>query len=713
MIKKIIKIKNIGKFKNLSSSNDNLAFDKYTLIFGPNKSGKTTFTSLLKSIASADAGHIAGRKTFGVNTIEAQEYEVLLVDGSKYTPNSKNKNQNIDIFDNDFVHKNVFSGNSINKDNKSSLYSILLDEDNIKLKVEIDDLETKHRDITTEKNSIKNSIPNFDYFITLDDTAKIADINKKIEENSNKIKQAENQEKLSDLCRKTKFAFNFDSFEENIKKTIDTTLESKIAEHVRNNHKTSNRGRDFLRVGTELITEKNSCPFCGQSLNDVNQHITDLKIFFGDAYKEVQESINISISLFNEIDVEKEINAFKLCGLEFTDVDIATLETNIATVKNKLKEKQTDLSKDIKLAEDEGYLSIKETIIKLKTEIDKITASNTDINLLREEEKKLNLNRERFSVDGISRYGTYKQKEKKLDDNKNLIDQKNTKLKADLDKLFNDHLVKINEILAASGANFKLAKLDANTNRNLRDHMCEYSFVFDTKFNVDIEGEDNVPNFKNTLSDSDKRVLAFAFYVAKIQKGNNSQNKIIVLDDPFTSLDEDRKDSMINLVKSLNVAQIIILSHNRRFVGRCFNLLPKDNLKTLKLHSNIANGTLFEVLDVQKEILDSEIEKDLSYIRDSIQNNRNLKEASQKVRPCIEQLLKEKYSDFIKPENLSGNASIGTYLGDIDSKCPAKQAIENGYWHDDHHVQNPINLTDDAERLNKLKDFINNILPTI
>lgn len=713
MISKVLKIKNIGKFKNLGSTNDDLAFKEYTLIFGPNKHGKTTFTSILKSLKTSEIDHLIGRKTFGSTASDNQEYEILMNDGSKCTYNSGTQNENIEIFDNDFIHKNVFAGDLIDKNNKSSLYNILLDGQNIKLKEEIDLLEKNQATITTEKSTAKGAIENFNEFIKLDAKDEIKGINKKVEENNNKATQFINQGKLDNLCKKSKFNFDFADFEEKLKQTIDTKLESKINEHIKNNHKGSFKNKDFLKSGTDLINESKKCPFCGQSLKDVSDHIAVMKTFFSDAYKEVQKSINDSIESFNQIDLEKEVNAFKVCGLEFPKLDLATLEANFSKVKDKVKEKQTDLSKDIKIEEDADYISFKNEIVSLKKEIEKVTSVTLDIDSLNKETQKLLLNKERFSTTGIAKYDLYKQKDKEFEENKKVISEKTEKLKSDLNNLFQKHLEKINEVLTISGANFKLKKLDANTNRSLRDHMCEYSFVFDNTYDVNLDGGSDIPTFKNTLSDSDKRVLAFAFFIAKIKSENNIQTKIVVLDDPFTSLDEDRKDSMINLIKDLGFEQVIILSHSKRFVGRCFDLLPNDKMKTLKLHSSIANGSLFELMDVKKEILDSEIEKDLSYIRESITENRNLKEACQKVRPCIEQILKEKYLDFIKPESLSGNSSISTFLTDIGNKCPAKKDIEDGYWHDDHHAQNPINTADDTERLNKLKYFIENILPTI
>jgi hypothetical protein len=202
------------------------------------------------------------------------------------------------------------------------LYSILLDSKNIKLKENVDLLEKNHVTLTEEKNTIKNNIKDFEDFIILGDMHKIVDIDKKLKENDNQKKQFISQAQLANLSIKSSFNYDFDFLEGKLKQNIDTTLESKISEHIKNNHKDGFNSKNFLKDGIDLILDSKNCPFCGQSLNNVADHIETLRSFFSATYKEIQESINESIKLFSQIDIEKEINAFKLCGLEFENIKI-------------------------------------------------------------------------------------------------------------------------------------------------------------------------------------------------------------------------------------------------------------------------------------------------------------------------------------------------------------------------------------------------------
>ena len=65
MIRKIISIKNMGRFKN-SAAAGNPDLTRHTLIVGANGSGKTTLCAMLRSLKSGDPAHITGRKTLGV-----------------------------------------------------------------------------------------------------------------------------------------------------------------------------------------------------------------------------------------------------------------------------------------------------------------------------------------------------------------------------------------------------------------------------------------------------------------------------------------------------------------------------------------------------------------------------------------------------------------------------------------------------------------------
>ena len=80
MISKTKRLKNVGKFYNFASSENDLDWDKNTFVFAPNAYGKTTFVTVLRSLRENDPKLIRARKTLG----RAENPEAtIIIDGEK------------------------------------------------------------------------------------------------------------------------------------------------------------------------------------------------------------------------------------------------------------------------------------------------------------------------------------------------------------------------------------------------------------------------------------------------------------------------------------------------------------------------------------------------------------------------------------------------------------------------------------------------------
>ncbi len=76
------------------------------------------------------------------------------------------------------------------------------------------------------------------------------------------------------------------------------------------------------------------------------------------------------------------------------------------------------------------------------------------------------------------------------------------------------------------------------------------------------------PCFRNTLSSGDRNTLALAFFFASLDRDAALANKIVVIDDPMTSLDEHRSLTTVQEVRGLatRARQVIVLSHSKAFL---------------------------------------------------------------------------------------------------------------------------------------------------
>jgi wobble nucleotide-excising tRNase len=66
MITKFIKIKNVGRWRDYSASDDT-TLDKVNIIYGENSQGKTTLVSIIRSLVLNDSEIILKRRTFKTN----------------------------------------------------------------------------------------------------------------------------------------------------------------------------------------------------------------------------------------------------------------------------------------------------------------------------------------------------------------------------------------------------------------------------------------------------------------------------------------------------------------------------------------------------------------------------------------------------------------------------------------------------------------------
>jgi len=75
---------------------------------------------------------------------------------------------------------------------------------------------------------------------------------------------------------------------------------------------------------------------------------------------------------------------------------------------------------------------------------------------------------------------------------------------------------------------------------------------------------DDGPAFRNTLSSGDRNTLALAFFFASLDQDPQLAQKIVVIDDPMTSLDEHRALTTVQEMRRLvpRVSQVIVLSHS-------------------------------------------------------------------------------------------------------------------------------------------------------
>lgn len=742
MICKILKIKDLGRLNiptsdnDSENKNDDFSFKKNTLIFGDNTYGKTTLVSVFKSLKSGEA--LDNRKKFKSKNAIQIKIEVQNNSTTSFYEYGKDtwKNDDILVFDNDFIIDNIFSEGQIKGEHLKSLPKVLIgdvikkDIDQTNLIIKCDSGTCGNCEFCLNNNLNQHKISftkdyQLEQFLRIN--TKIVDADKQIKGKEDTLSI---DEKLSDLQNRSQgssfYKLDTQFIEDLFDKKINNIFESVIEEHLRKNTNNLENSKGFLSYGLKLI-KGDLCPFCSQSIIEVQDFINNLSRYFDKDYIEFKDEIEKYGKLFSSFDLEKELLSFNI--LKFVSIeqliDKEKFEQAFINIKKKIEQKRSDLNFGCDFKDDKDYILIKDVFSKSKSLlveiINKKAFTDSEKFKINQELFNLKINQYRYSTEGMAFHNKYKIIEGDLKKKNEEKKKSQDSLKQKVDTLFEENLKNINYFLKELKADFKITKFVPsvdNRDRNNYLKINEYLFEF-----VDIQGDSisvEIDKFKETFSDSDKRLLGFAFFLSVLKKDKDLDNKIIILDDPFTSFDINRKEETIKLFDSIkNIDdkepnQKIIFTHEKGFYCQLNKLIASNDKKLLKLNCSTANkGTMFELVDIKKFEADKYY-CDLDYINNAISNNTNLDEALPKTRECAEYLLKAKYISTLEnyrddkgnPINFNIN-SVDSFLKVINNKCTVKDELSKLELHKFHHNQpNWKTEISDTSKAQILKDFV-------
>lgn len=272
MLKKIISIKNVGRFRN-SAASGNPQLAKHTFIAGANGFGKTTLCAVLRSLQTGDPAHVLGRKTLGATDTPAIE---LLLDGggqARFDGTAWNVTKpDIAIFDGVFVAENVHSGEVVDIEHKRNLYRVIVGDAGVKLAAQDAELAAESRaktgEISTAGKAVQPHVPagmKLDAFIALPE---IDDIAAQIEAQARSVDALRQAGALRARPALSEFAIPAlpDDFTGLLARSIDDIAqdaEQRLSAHLAAHGMTASDG-NWIADG--LGHAKDTCPFCGQDI---------------------------------------------------------------------------------------------------------------------------------------------------------------------------------------------------------------------------------------------------------------------------------------------------------------------------------------------------------------------------------------------------------------------------------------------------------------
>ena len=622
--------------------------------------------------------------------------------------------ENLEIFDAAFVYENVFDGISLldNRETKESFSDFILGAEGVRLGHE---LGKKRKDLRDQKKDLKKTTPDYvknandreiHDFISLKVTETLEYLKNEIAALTNKKRilseNIQNKDKILQLPEPSKIGVpNFgsltnaiDSANTILKTSFDGLKEGAIAklqEHIKHCLQNDNEAENWIKKGLTFVID-DSCPFCGQDLTNAKELIDTYHSYFNQEYIDFIANIDnnldrhiacISMPINSEnaanqallnlkeysgkIDTKEYKNAVK--AIEDSKVKIPELEKQINDAISVIKaslEKFSESKKQkpyhsIKTIEKNDLIdiigqyqkilqeindNIEITVKHISTYKDKFRNDTVSIelhglkNIIQEYEKK------KARLEQADKCNEYTEKEESIE---NLTKEVNT-FSFNLEKDQNDYLEKYFGSIDSffqklGGKDYKIEKSSASDRGDKKVYGITVKFKNKKVSNNDLQF---------VFSDSDRRALALSIFWAKLSTAKDSEitNKIIILDDPVTSFDDNRiiknNDIIWNFKDKTN--QVILLTHYPSFVKEFYKRCnPKDRSNFMEIKQD--NKTSFlEKMDIEFFCC-NEMEQQFYSISDYI-NKQSSADIRQKLRPYFENHLKTLFLKSMIENNL-------------------------------------------------------------
>ena len=157
MIRKFIRIQNVGKFRNCKAAGD-VELCEFSLLYAENGRGKTTLCDVLRSLGTGDGDLVKGRKTLGPS--QPASVEILLEDSSAIFDGDhwSATLPELHIFDSRFVHENVYSGEVVEHEQKRNLFRVIVGERGVSLARKVDSLDVDVREADKVRKMAKLAV---------------------------------------------------------------------------------------------------------------------------------------------------------------------------------------------------------------------------------------------------------------------------------------------------------------------------------------------------------------------------------------------------------------------------------------------------------------------------------------------------------------------------------------------------------------------------
>jgi wobble nucleotide-excising tRNase len=617
MIKKIEEINKVGIFDNYKWKCSK-EFNKYNIFFGFNGSGKSTLSNFFNLIATNGIFSREDKEELfkDLKTTE-KDSTIIFKNNLSYPPKPNPENKKIYVFNSNFIANHVYDG-TVGKMSKFNVKKTVLEDPTIKnLNTDIEtktiektNKETKKTKITEKFDEVKRTynavyrenFPNRQLRVgnvipaaTALPVKPKAEIEQIITQKIAEYKLSEKQAELeTDITKISNLVFeniNFDLenishlLKQSAKENATDNFSEKIERYKKEIAESqSDKIEPWFKLGGQLLEiskekDNNVCPVCKTEITtSIDNLITEFADYFDKSYLNFVDQLktlkgNIITSIEFQKNNDININSLKsygdkynkFIGIKFPELEQTDIKNDLSGLKKHIVSKQGNSSKKITI--DIELLKIVIGIYNKNIEKLNIFKNNILINLKNKkiDPTKIDIEiRERYTeLIYLDLNGTNEENRIK---NFHISTTEISTISTAISELTDKKIQRLKELkMEAKKVGEYLAKLGiTHFTVDLQEGQEENNILIKYKGN-----DETKKRLQNTLSEGEKTALAFAYFMSKVttEVTNNGQT-IIVIDDPISSLDDNRIYNTAFLIHDefKDFKQLFVFSHNMLFL---------------------------------------------------------------------------------------------------------------------------------------------------
>jgi wobble nucleotide-excising tRNase len=746
-------LQNVGQFDSVATG-ANLPLAKLALGYAENGRGKTTLSAILRSLAANDPVLIRERHRLG-----ATYPPRIVVDCTGGPPHAMFENgvwnrhvPQIAIFDDAFVDKNICSGLAIDAAHRQHLHEFILGSQGVALNQAVQTQIEAIESLTRSLRDLGNAIPETARFGVPIETFSTLPENPRVDEDIRDVERAiaaaGKQVAIQATLELTHYqlpAVPVDEIEQLLAagiEAVDQVATSKVQAHC---EMIGPGGERWIAEGVGRVQgglenpEGKPCPFCAQDLGN-SSIVGSYRAYFAMAYEAHKASIEQAYEAFHRrfdteaqmyYDRERQVeDDRRIFWSEFTEIGderfdaigindawanmrhavYRELDAKAAAPPERMQlsaEARSAIAAYQQKAEEVRSTSAKLLEANAAIKLVKEQAASANVAALQSDLTRLRATKSRHSAQIAPLCAVYLDEQNKKTAAETARDAARAALNQYRTTIFPTYQATINDCLRRFNAGFRLDSVTSNNTRG--GSSCTYDVLINNQ-TVPVSAANPAagsPSFKSTLSAGDRNTLALAIFFASLEQDINLTNKIVVIDDPVSSLDDHRTLSTVHEICALaqRVNQVVVLSHSKPFLCALWEGTDAT-LRSAFTFERATSGSTLRAWDVNQDLITDHDRRHalLRNYLDAAQGDR--REVAEALRPTLEAFMRVAYPQHFTPGTL-----LGPFRGLCEQRVGSADEIMNqadidelrrltDYGNRFHHDSNPAYRTqaiNDAE----------------